>query len=78
MFVSVNHSMRPRMLQLQKGLIAILQAFADTKTAAYNQTLTNALMQSTHIQSAKLLPGTYVREHVSDQYTTCAWRHVND
>ncbi len=34
------------MFQVQKWLIDDLQAFADTKMAAYNQTLTDALMQS--------------------------------
>lgn len=66
------------MFQVQKWLIDDLQAFADTKMAAYNQTLTDALMQSTDAQPAELLPGTYVREHVNDQYITCAWGHVND
>ena len=55
-----------------------MQTFADTQTAANNQTLTDALMQSTDLQPAELLHSTYVSGHVNDQRITCAWGHVND
>ncbi len=54
MFVSIESQQETQgAFSCRNGWLLSCKLFADTKTAAYNQTLTAALMQSTHAQSAE-------------------------